>query len=113
MSVNDFSPREYADMNINDAGPLEFLYLIDNAACIVANSFHATAFSVIFQKDFYTFGLIGRNNSNRMLDFLGLVSLKNRFAPSSVQGNIDYNTVGCLLDKEINRSKVFLKKALS
>lgn len=113
VSVNDFSPREYADMNINDAGPLEFLSLIDNAAYIVANSFHATAFSVIFQKEFYTFGLVGRNNSNRMLDFLGLVGLENRFAPSSVRGNIDYHTMKCLLDKEISRSKNFLKKALS
>ena len=112
VSVNDFSPREYADMNINDAGPLEFLSLIDNAAYIVANSFHATAFSVIFQKEFYTFSLVGQNNSNRMLDFLGLVGLEKRFTPSSICEGIDYHTVKCLLAKEINGSKNFLKKAL-
>ena len=111
VSINDFSPREYADLNINDAGPLEFLDLIDNAACIVANSFHATAFSVIFQKEFYTFGLLGHNNSNRMLDFLDLIGLRKHFEPKSLQKNIDYDTVECLLNGEIGKSRNFLKYA--
>lgn len=109
VSVNDFSTRDYADVNINNAGPLEFLSLIDNAACVVANSFHATAFSVIFQKEFYTFGLVGRNNSSRMLDFLELLGLKQRFAPKQPDiERIDYHSVKCLLDKEIEKSKNFL-----
>ena len=35
---------------IESVGPDEFLYLIKNAACVCTNSFHATAFSVIFRK---------------------------------------------------------------
>ena len=34
-----------------DIGPGEFLFLIKNAAYILTNSFHATAFSVIFGKE--------------------------------------------------------------
>ena len=43
VSVNDFEKRKYADINISNAGPLEFLNLIRCASCIVSNSFHATA----------------------------------------------------------------------
>lgn len=34
------------------AGPLDFLQLIRDASYVVSNSFHATAFSIIFEKDF-------------------------------------------------------------
>lgn len=112
VSINDFTPMKYADININNAGPLEFLSLIDNAACVVANSFHATAFSVIFQKEFYTFGLKGYNNSNRMIDFLEMIGERRRFTPSNIQSSIDYSKVKFLLDKEIGRSKNFINQAL-
>lgn len=36
----------------NCCGPREFLSYIRNAACIVTNSFHGTAFSIIFEKKF-------------------------------------------------------------
>ena len=44
---------EYADRNVRDAGPLEFLKLIKGATCVVSDSFHATAFSSIFNSPFY------------------------------------------------------------
>lgn len=36
-----------------NAGPAEFLYLIKNAAMVVTDSFHGTAFSLIFGKKYY------------------------------------------------------------
>lgn len=39
---------------IFDAGPLEFLWLIDNAEVVVTSSFHGAVFSILFEKDFYT-----------------------------------------------------------
>ena len=35
---------------INNVGPKEFIWLIQNAECVCTNSFHATAFSTIFKK---------------------------------------------------------------
>lgn len=35
------------------AGPKEFLSLIENASLVITNSFHGTAFSIIFNKQFY------------------------------------------------------------
>ena len=51
VSINDYRPLNYVDVNINDAGPLEFLDLVANADYIVSNSFHATAFSIILEKE--------------------------------------------------------------
>lgn len=36
-----------------DVGPEQWLYLIHHARYVFTNSFHGTAFSVIYQKDFY------------------------------------------------------------
>ena len=69
-SLNDFAPLAYAERNISDAGPLEFLAWIKNAEFVISNSFHATAFSVLFHKPFLTYPLRGRTNHSRMRDFL-------------------------------------------
>ena len=37
-------------------GPSEFLSLIDKADSVVSNSFHATVFSILYNKPFLTFG---------------------------------------------------------
>lgn len=47
--------KEFADININNIGPKGFLSLIDGAECVFSNSFHATAFSIIFNKKIFTF----------------------------------------------------------
>ena len=36
-------------------GPAEFLYMIQNAVYILTDSFHALAFSIKFNKEFYVF----------------------------------------------------------
>lgn len=109
VSINDFSEKGYADININNAGPLEFLSLIDNAACVVASSFHATAFSVIFQKEFYTFSLKGHHNSSRMLDFLSSLGLQDRMNPTLMQpSTINWVKISFALDKKKEDSYAFL-----
>lgn len=112
VSVNDFEPRYYADVNINDAGPLEFISLIDNAAYVVANSFHATAFSVILEKDFYTFSLNTQRNSSRMSDFMNIVGLQNRFQAIQRQPEINYKLVMNKLNEYITFGKSFLERNL-
>lgn len=43
---------EICDKVCADIGPLEFVNLILNAEAVVSNSFHATAFAIIFHKEF-------------------------------------------------------------
>ena len=41
-----------ADKIIKDAGPLEFLWLLKNSKFVITTSFHGTAFSIIYKKNF-------------------------------------------------------------
>lgn len=110
VSVNDFKPLPYADKNINDAGPLEFLSLIEHADTVACSSFHATAFSLIFQKPFYVFPLKNQNNSSRMEDLLSTINLTERFLSKDSINDFDYKEVNSILASEIIISKNILKK---
>ena len=44
-----------SDSSIYKVGPAEFLYLLKNSEYNFVDSFHGTVFSVIFEKQFYTF----------------------------------------------------------
>lgn len=68
--------------NAFDASPQEFVGLIQNAAFVLTNSFHATAFSTIFRKPFYTVcgepGSEANPNDSRKIDYLQRLGLENR-----------------------------------
>ncbi|HCJ24799.1 MAG TPA: polysaccharide pyruvyl transferase family protein [Bacteroides ovatus] len=112
VSINDYRSLNYADVNINDAGPLEFLDLVANADYIVSNSFHATAFSIILEKEFYVYPLMRQNNSSRMEDLLRGLGLEKRFNPSEIQKNINYEIVKELLEYKRVKSVDFINDSL-
>lgn len=70
--------KSYASINLPYIGPDNFLWLIANAECIVTNSFHATAFSVIFQRPFWVVPRSEAINS-RIVDLLNSFSLSGRY----------------------------------
>ena len=113
-SLNDFVPHRYADKNINNAGPREFLNLIKNAECFVSNSFHGTAFSIIFNKQFFVFNRKDAVNS-RMQSLLSLIGLEDRIVNnytefSKMDNVINYDGVNTKLQSERKHSEeVFLK----
>ena len=45
--------ERYGVKVLYDGGPSEFLNLLNNAKYVATNSFHGTAFSLIFHKEFY------------------------------------------------------------
>lgn len=100
----------YTDMFYKNAGPIEFLNLIKYSSYVVSTSFHATAFSVIFNKDFYSFGQLGEGNSSRMSDFLNCIGLAKRFLTSSPNEicSINYEGVRIKLNDIIDKSKTWL-----
>lgn len=62
-----------------DAGPLEFIRLIRDAKYVCTNSFHATLFSLIYHKDFWTFtNLNNETAKSRIEQILNSVNLANR-----------------------------------
>lgn len=95
---------------ILSTGPLEFLSYIYNAEYIISNSFHATAFSILFKKQFYVKNRTESLNV-RMKDLLKTLNLSNRLVctKESVSfENIDYTEVQVLLDCEIRKSQQYL-----
>lgn len=58
-------------------GPAEFLYLIDHADKLLTDSFHGSAFSILFHTPFYIYRRDGHNMSSRMDTLLSTVELKD------------------------------------
>ena len=104
-----------------DIGPREFVSLVKKAKCVFTDSFHAVAFSVNFNTDFYVFdrdGLSGSKSINsRITDFLDLLKLSDRriTSPESEISDIkiDYESVKPILEKERLRSLEWLKDHLN
>lgn len=114
-SINDYSSSSYADKQINDAGPIEFLQYLLNAKFVVSNSFHATAFSLIFQKEFATFPLVSQSNSSRMSDLLSNVGLTYRLSPVKIDvlnKKIDWKNIYNKMHISVLASKLFLETHL-
>lgn len=92
----------------------EFLSLIHNADYVITDSFHATAFSINFNKQF--FSVLPQMYNCRLKDFLGIFNLENRivssFSDFESAGMIDYGKVNTILDDERKKSMEHLKYAL-
>lgn len=108
------NPREkiYGDIYIRNAGPKEFLGLIKNAQTVLTTSFHGTAFSIIFEKQFYSFPVF---NSTRITNLLELLGLQDRQV-SDVHGlslkDINYEKANIVLEKEVDKSFDFLQRII-
>lgn len=103
-------------MDFSQEGPIAFLSLIQNAKAVVSNSFHATAFSLIFQKEFWVF-YRNENINTRMEDLLTLMGVSDRlirkYSSNVLEKTIDYENVNEKMKTEIARSKNFIDQVLS
>ena len=112
LKVYSLYKNDYCDNSFEDYGPDVFLSLINNADFIVSNSFHATAFSLIYEKEF---AVIKRQEgiNSRMVDLLESVGINDRIVDSYQEFNaIDYNLVKDKLEVEVEKSKGYLNRVL-
>lgn len=99
-----------------DAGPLDFLQLILNAECVVTTSFHAMAFSIIFNVDFYYELSKDANNKNsRLVSLAEIFGLHSRQidANNKKEQNIDWEYINNVTKKYSDESKKLLFDSLS
>ncbi len=87
---------------------VEFLSLIDNAECLITDSFHGTAFAINLNTEFVEI-LPNTNTSSRNMSILRLLGLTNRIVNdmsdfSLVDKGIDYVGVNQKLDVEREKS---------
>ena len=103
--------------NYIDVGPDEFLYLVRNADFVVTNSFHGTAFSVIYDVPFVS--IPHSTRGCRMVDFLNAIGAQEHCC-----GDVNaYDIKSCRqklspearerLENWIQESQMYLKQALT
>ena len=107
----------YSDKNFYLEGPKMFLSLIDSAEYVISNSFHAVAFSLIFNKTFF---VVDRNEkiNTRMRDIITYVDLPNLYLAIDEYKTFDnikinYNKVDEKINIKRTESKNFLRESLN
>lgn len=110
-----FHRLKFADRHFLQVTPEVFVQLMLNAEFVIVSSFHGTAFSINFNKQFLTI-MPDRFNS-RVDNILTLCGLKDRLVTSStfdinIVPPIDYSRVNNLIEMERKKSITLLKNML-
>jgi hypothetical protein len=110
-----------ADINRNCLGPSEWLGWMRDASFVCTNSFHGTAYSLIFRRNFIAFSFLLRPVSNaRIQGILEQVGLSKRFLIDAAQMTerspciqpVDYGPVEPLLQAAVSKSRNYLRDAV-
>ena len=104
----------------NDAGPYEWIYLLEHASYVCMDSFHATVFALKFGKDFCHALKSGDNNSTssqntRMYDMLGRYGLLNKIYDGTSEDwkqTVDFENVWETMDKSMQSSILYLENSI-
>lgn len=103
---------------IYDSGPIDFLYLIYNSKAVISNSFHACAFSILFNKPFLVYGKNEvSNRTNNLLELIGepwhSVGLESlSLTNEELERHLEIKGPHPKLEKLIAESKDYLARAL-
>lgn len=116
------SDEKFGDIKPYDINPKKFVNLIANAEYILTDSFHGSIFSVIFEKNFYTFSRFedsaSTSTNSRIESLLNLLNIKGRYIKASIEvndvllNNMDYTGVEGRIQDLRNYSLNYLITAL-
>lgn len=104
-----------------DAGPIDFLNLMEHASYVITDSFHATCFSLLFHTKFWVFvesNSMSKPNS-RIYNILKIANCQDRILTDEtmnqvdVDAEIDFSVSDSNIESYSLYSKKYLDKALS
>ena len=104
-----------------DIGPAEFISLIKYADAVITDSFHGTAFSIIYEKQMYSIKRIVNKRDiydndcriKNVFDFLGIHNYYTKSDKIDFKGaEIDYQEVSKKLKKQRETSLDYIVNAL-
>lgn len=99
---------------LKSVGPREFVNLIMNAQYVIATSFHATAFSIIFNKNFCV--VPHSTTGSRMIDLCKLIGLDDAVISPGCENvrfcSLNYSKSNQKLVERISASEQYLREAL-
>lgn len=122
--VLPFQKGDYAwgDITLKDAGPLEFIDLVNNAAMVFSDSFHGAAFAVNLNRPFGVFMRFSEDHplcqNSRVRNLLNMFCLQDRLIQGGIlvdvlDTDIDWAAVNEKLFKERHNSLNYLRNALA
>lgn len=117
VHVCGFRKKCTCDYFLKDTGPKDLLNLIYYSSFVVSASFHATLFSLLFEKQFCTL-LPEAGTNTRIEDLLGFYGLNYRIVHNEdeihhVDGLIDYSEVSLKRDQFSEESRKKLNEILN
>ena len=117
-AINDTYPLNYVDKNFNNAGPREFISLIYHCDAFISNSFHGTAFSIIFNKPVFVFNRHRHKVNSRMESLMSMMNLKKfiiedeSMYQTALKANFNYGEINSIIKAETIKSKHFINQLL-
>jgi hypothetical protein len=107
-----------SDLSLNDVSPGQFIFLIKNANFVITSSFHGTAFSAHFGKQFFAYPVEDR--SSRHISLLKKIGLEDRLIDDdnyiekcTSLKNIQYDEIDKIKNLSISDSLLYLKNAIN
>jgi hypothetical protein len=97
------------------AGVYDFLSLFLHAGFVLTNSFHGTAFSIIFNKQFCSYS-INDSIQNRIVDLLSDLGISDRYVKTGLPkifDTIDYASVNGRIAQKSQKASEFLLNAFA
>ena len=106
---------DYCD-KIVPTGPIEFVDLVNNAKCVLTDSFHGTAFSINLHTPFFVFSReygSASSQSSRVESLLRKMKMESRLdseRSSDEVTNINFNYSEGILEEERRKVGDYIKK---
>lgn len=118
-AIADTYPLLYANKNFMKAGPREFISMIYHCKVFISNSFHGTAFSIMFNKPVFVFNRHRHKVNSRMESLMALFGLNNCILGSPEKWEkaydypFDYEQINHIKQRELIKSKAYLDNSLN
>lgn len=95
--------------------PGEFIYMVEHAALVMTDSFHACVFSFLFQRPFLVYQRVGANMMSRIDTLLNKFDLERKYVDGGIENDLfecDYNKGFKQLKVEREKFKEFLEEVI-
>lgn len=117
-AIADTYPLLYTDKNLMKAGPKEFVSMIYHCKAFISNSFHGTAFSILFNKPVFVFNRHRHKVNSRMQSLMTLFGLNDCILTSQKEWEAAYDYlfnfsyINSIKETELVKSKAFIDNLL-
>jgi hypothetical protein len=114
ITVNFIDVLKNQHKTLACCGISEFVSLFMYADYVLTNSFHGTAFALLFNKKFFSYTI--KESSGRITDLLSGLGIQNRQVsrlPDVFDAEIDYALVNAILESKRKEADIYIYSAIA